>query len=162
MPNRVPERPHRPDDPPQVSVSGNISDSLSIVAQTNASLHLITGRLQAEEGRPGDKVLLPFAEFRIGGGSVEQVKEIAQDDDPPTMLSATLTLENMAFMVFDLASDLRRVCDEASSLAKGDLKVDGTRMKMVRYFVTHLEWEAAACRHRLDEAFAPQEDAADQ
>lgn len=152
--------------PPEVrsvAISGSYPDSLSAIIRTNASLHLVTGRLEGETDQPPERVLLPFAEFRLGGGTMEEVKDLTEDDDPPTLLSKSVSLENMAFMVLDLAQDLKRMCAEVSSIGRGSLSVDPQRMAHVRYFVAHLERQARSCKIGLDKAFgAPQADPDDE
>ncbi|MEG3166573.1 hypothetical protein U1737_00005 [Sphingomonas sp. LB3N6] len=140
-----------------MTVSGTFTEKLSVVSRTSASLHLLTARVDVGEDQPPERVLLPFAEFRLGGAAMADAKDLSEEDDPPTLLAGYLTLENLAFMVLDLTRDLKRVCSEVTALGSGDLSVDPQRMAHVRYFAAHIERNARACRLGLDKAFGAPE-----
>ena len=149
-------------EPPEleaVSINATFPDGLKVIARTNAALHLITGRLESEDETPGKKVLVPFAEMRIGGARVDDIDESFDPDQSETLHTSTVSLENMAYMVLDLATDLRRLCAETTQLSQGDLAIDPVRMAHVRYFVAHLERQARICRLSLDKCYGPPEDA---
>lgn len=145
-----------PPDLQQVSVRGLYTDQVSVVAKTVASLHLLPGRLEADDADASRPVLVPFAEMRLGGGLMADLKAdepLDEDFEPGTVFTANLSMENFAFILLDLTSDLARMCSEVAALGKGDLAVDPARMAHVRYFVAHLERQARSCRLRLDNAF---------
>lgn len=149
-------------EPPElgsVSISATFPGDLKVIARTNAALHLVTGRLESEADTPDKKVLVPFAEMRIGGARVADIDETFDPEDAETLHSSTVSLENMAYMVLDLATDLRRLCVEATQLSQGDLAVDPLRMAHVRYFVAHLERQARMCRISLDKCYGAPEEA---
>lgn len=148
-------------EPPElssVSISATFPDGLKVIARTNAALHLITGRFESEDDVPGKKVLVPFAEMRIGGARVADIDETFDPEESEALHSSTVSLENMAYMVLDLATDLRRLCTEATQLSQGDLAIDPVRMAHVRYFVAHLERQARMCRLSLDKCYGAPED----
>lgn len=149
-------------EPPEidtVSIGATFTDGLKVIARTNAALHLIPGRIESEDDTPGKKVLVPFAEMRIGGARVADIDETFDPEDSETLHTSTVSLENMAYMVLDLATDLRRLCAEAVQLSQGELAVDPVRMAHVRYFVAHLERQARICRLSLDKCYGAPEDA---
>lgn len=135
-----------------IGVAGGFPETVAVVARTTAALHLVTGTID-EDDENRRKVLLPFAEVRLGGGDFSTMREMNDEDDLPTLFSATMSLENLAFMLLDLTNDLRRVCTETIAIGGGELAVDQTRMAHVRYFVAHLERQARSCRLRLDQAY---------
>ena len=150
-----------PPDLKPVVIGGLFPDTVNVIPKTLVSLHLMTGRLEEEgeaEGR--QKVLVPFAELRLGGGSIAEMLNdglIADNADPPTLFATTLSIENTAFVLLDLMSDLRRICVEVTSLAQGELVVEPGRMAHVRYFVAHLERQARLCRRSLDQVYGEPE-----
>ncbi len=152
-------------EPPELRslvISGSLSDALSVVTRTMASLHLVIGKTDDEDVEALEKFLVPLAQFRLGGGGIADVQNVDDAAESPMLLSATVSLENMAFMVVDLMTDLHRICVEVSSLAGGELAVDPVRMAHVRYYVAHLERQARMCRVRLDRVYGePQARAVD-
>ena len=149
-------RPQLIPQPPELreaTITGSFTDGLQVISRTSAGLHILPGRVDGEDGEKSRKYLLPFAEVRLGGGKMAEMDPDDEGRDPPTILTATLSLENMAFMVYDLMRDLRGLCSETSSIVGGKLAVDPTRMAHVRYFVAHIEKQARACRVELDKAF---------
>ncbi|MEG3159422.1 hypothetical protein U1763_02795 [Sphingomonas sp. LB2R24] len=138
-----------------VSVSGVFIDSVSTIAKTSATLHLLPGLLGEPEQKDATKALIPFAEIRLGGRPVGDAgsDETVPPDDVPTMFTANVPLENLAFLLLDLTNELKRACTEVCGLGRDGLDVDHARMAVVRYFVAHLEREARQCRSRLDKAF---------
>ena len=142
-----------------VAMSGRFVDTVSIVPRTNASLHMMPGRF----GKPGDeqrrKVLVPFAEMRLGGMPIKKLVEAEDQDesDPPTIFSASLPLENLAYVLLDLTNDLKRMCQEVCAIGDGELAVDPARMAHIRYFVAHLERQARLCRMGLDQKYGAPE-----
>jgi len=138
-----------------VSVNGTFVDGTKLVTRTAASLHLTTGRLSTGDDAETRKVLVAFAEMRLGGSPVgrEQPDDEADDEDTETLYATSMPLENFAFVLLDLARDLNRMCGEVTALHAANLTVDPARMAAVRYFVAHLERQARTCRVKLDEAY---------
>lgn len=159
-----PRIPSPPDLAP-VQLSGTYIESVSVVARTLAQLHLSPGRIEEEQASELTKVLLPFAEVRLGGGAIG---ELATDDNSeietdtlPTLFTTSLPLENLAFVLLDLTSDLKRMCHEICEMGDGALGVDRARMAHVRYFLAHLERQARLARIRLDDRYGiPETDGA--
>lgn len=157
-----------PPDLSPVSVHGRYADNVSVIPKTLASLHLVPGRLDAD-GDEKPRVLIPFAEMRLGGMNIHQAPEFlpsgdderasgdGEDADPPTLFAANLPLENLAYVLLDLTSDLKRICGEVCAMS-GELAVDPARMAHVRYFVAHLERQARQCRLRIDNKYGPPEE----
>jgi hypothetical protein len=143
--------------PPAVKPATMVSaftKSINIVPRTAATLHLMPGRLEDGSKEEQTKVLVPFAEVRLGGGVIADLPaELTDEDEMPTLFSANMPLENLAFVLLDLTSDLKRLCTEAAAISGGELSVDPARMAHVRYFVAHLERQARQCRLRLDQAY---------
>lgn len=156
--------------PPEVlpvGVGGMFIDTVSVIPKTSASLHLLPGKLDVGTKSEGEgksdrvKVLIPFAEVRLGGNPIGEDDHNLEEHgniDPPTVFEANLPLENLAFVLVDLANDLKRMCGEVADIGDGSLKVDPARMAVVRYFVAHLERQARQCRIKLDATYGtPQE-----
>lgn len=154
----------RPPELQAVSIHGLYVDSVNVIPKTAASLHLMPGRLDSAEEDVRRKVLVPFVELRLGGGKLKDIEndgDIAEED-VPTLFTANVPLENLAFMLLDLTSDLKRICQEVCSLGNGELTVDSARMAAVRYFVAHLERQARSCRVRLDDHYGEPEETTDE
>jgi hypothetical protein len=155
-PIRRPVIPSPPELKP-VMVHGLYVDSVSVIPKTAASLHLLPAWLDDDDAEEKPKVLVPFAEMRLGGGSIQASVTDGEDIDPPTLFTASIPLENLAYILLDLTSDMKRICNEICSMS-GDLAVDPARMAHVRYFAAHLERQARLCRFRIDSRYgAPEE-----
>jgi hypothetical protein len=142
-----------------VQVSGAFIDSVKIIPKTIATFVLSLGRLGDSDDEDSQKVLVPFAEVRLGGGPISEMVDGArsEDEDPPTLFLESLPLENLAYVLLDLTGDLKRICYEICSLGQSELAVDPARMAHVRYFMAHLERQARLCRIRLDQTFGAPE-----
>jgi hypothetical protein len=128
----------------------------TVISRTTANLHLVPARVG--EGDETQKVLLPFSELRLGSEAIVHDVDregATADSDISMLLSATVPLENLAFILVDLAHDLRRMCNEVVAIGQGDLAVDPERMQVVRFFVAHLERQARNCRIQLDRTYPP-------
>lgn len=138
-----------------VSVAGIFIDSVMTVMKTSATLHLVPGLLGDPDDDDAKKALIPFSEIRLGGRPVGEIESenVGPSEEIPTLFTASLPLENLAFVLLDLTNELKRACTEVCGLSRDGLDVDHGRMAVVRYFVAHLEKEARQCRTRLDAAF---------
>jgi len=155
-PIRRPVIPSPPDLKPAM-VHGVYVDSVSVIPKTLASLHLVPARLDDDAAEEKPKVLVPFAELRLGGGSIKEVAKDGEEGDLPTLFAANIPLENLAYILLDLTSDLKRICNEICSMS-GDLAVDPARIAHVRYFAAHLERQARQCRFRIDSRYGVPEE----
>lgn len=138
----------QPPEPRAVAVHGSYAENAVAIPRTIASLHLLPAVLEPDADGEHDKILMPFAEVRLGGGSLRA--GVDTDEEPPTLFTANMPIENLAYILLDLTADLKRMCREVCEMGQGPLAVDAVRMAHVRYFVAHLERQARLCRLRLD------------
>jgi hypothetical protein len=61
-----------------------------------------------------------------------------------------LTLENTAYLVADMAGDIRRLFHDLGLIAQGGLKLDGVRMKHSHRFMIQARQELDGCIEELN------------
>ncbi|CAO4170377.1 hypothetical protein CLBKND_01581 [Methylorubrum aminovorans] len=124
---------------PSVTLSGDFFDQVATVPLTQMSLLMAVG--QVSEG--GAHVLIPFVETKLGRAEREGT-------EPEDLFSELLTLENAAFLVSDLAGDLRLVCQHLGNIVDGPLRPEPARMEFVRRFLIRAQENVTACLVELD------------
>lgn len=123
-----------PGDLQSVRVLGDFTDGVKIVRSTSATMLLGFGILDGTN----ERVMLPFLQTKIETTSpTEDGVNGAQ-----AQFSETLTLENAAYLLVSLASDIRNACSEIVGLASGDLKPERMRLQQARYLLAHAAREA--------------------
>ena len=65
------------------------------------------------------------------------------------MFSNVLPLENAAFLVVNLVSDLRSACEDLASLAGSGTPIERMRLEQTRYFLAHTVREAVTATDKL-------------
>ena len=124
---------------PSVTLSGDFFDQVVTVPLTQMSLLMAVGQV----GDEGDHVLIPFVETKLG-------RTEAEGAEPEDLFSQLLTLENAAFLVSDLAGDLRLACAHLGNMADGPLRPEPARMEYVRRFLVRAQANVSACLAELD------------
>lgn len=134
-----------PPDVPPVSISPSFSEIVTVIPQSASALVLGTGTLQDER----KTVLLPYVDLRLAGvrlGSGEVDPEALK-----TIFTATVPLENLAFLLVDMMSDFRTLCQEIAELSRGELTVEPARLGHARYFIAHAQRQATQCLKILED-----------
>ena len=126
---------------PLVKLSGDFFDRVATVPLTQMSLLIAVG--QVSEG--GDHVIIPFVETKLA--RVE-----GEGTEPEDLFSQILTLENAAFLVSELAGDLRLVCAHLGNMAKGPLRPEPARTEYLRRFLVQAQENVSACLVEMDRA----------
>lgn len=147
-------------NPPELlpaHVHGTYFETVKVIPRTLASLHLMPGQLGDDSDETNRTALLPLAEVRLGSAPLSGDSE--NDDESATLITANLPLENLAYVLLDLTSDLKRICSDICDMGEGRVVVDPARMAHVRFYLAHLERQARLARVRLDRRYgAPEAD----
>lgn len=118
-------------DIPEVTIDGDFLDRVDSIPYSQMNLLLSVGRID------DDHVLLPFVELKLGKGE--------DPDEPENVLTATISIENAAFLISDLAGDLRSVTAHVASLGTGRLRAEPKRIEFVRRLLVQAQDSLAGC-----------------
>ena len=130
-----------PAEIPVVEVVGDFVDGIRFVSSTTMSGLLGFAKL-GDERR---SVLIPYVEARVEGGTTS-----ADDErDRSAIFSGVLTLENAAFLIVNLTSDMRTVCEELATLTGGTTRIERRRLEQTRYLLAHTMREALVATSQL-------------
>ena len=118
-----------PLDVPSVRVMGDFTDRIKIVQGTTSSLVLGFARVDDTD----EQVMLPFIEMKVDATHPSQ----AEEDVAQVRFAETMTLENAAYLLVSLASDMRVACAEIAGLASSAVKPERSRLHQTRYLLAH-------------------------
>ena len=130
-----------PDEIPNVRVVGDFSDQVRFVTSTGISIILNFAKVEDTDAT----VLLPFADVKIKGGRSDESDELVEE----ALFSHVLPLENAAFLVVNLVSDLRSACEDLASLAGSGTPIERMRLEQTRFYLGHTVREAVAATGQL-------------
>ena len=130
-----------PEKVPNVRVVGDFSDQVRFVTSTGISIILNFAKVEDSDVT----VLLPFADVKIEGGRPNDSDELVDE----ILFSNVLPLENVAFLVVNLVSDLRSACEDLASLAGSGTPIERMRLEQTRYFLAHTVREALTATGKL-------------
>jgi hypothetical protein len=130
-----------PNEVPVVEVVGDFFERIRFVSSTAMAGLLGFAKLKDSE----TSILIPYVETRIEGGSPRDESETEFD----AIFSGVMTLENAAFLVVNLASDMRSVCEELASLSGSTTQMERRRLEQARYLLAHTAREAIAATSKL-------------
>ncbi|MCA1438012.1 hypothetical protein I6F33_34415 [Bradyrhizobium sp. BRP20] len=124
--------------PDAIRMYGDFLDNVSVVKNSLMSLLLSVGDIEAagdeskvasgEETAPGRTVLVPFVEMKLEG---EQEPYFAN----------VLTLDNVAYLIYDLAQDFEVVCQQLLTISNGGVPPEARRIEQ------SAEWMKRAGEH---------------
>jgi hypothetical protein len=127
--------------PDAVRMYGDFLDNVTVVKNSLMSLLLAVGNIEeaAKEGQPetdqerasGQPVLVPFVEMKLEG---EQEPYFAH----------VLTLDNVAYLIYDLTQDFKVVCEQLLTVSKGGMPPEIGRIELSK------EWMKLASEHAAD------------
>lgn len=127
------QRGHSPS--PAVLVYGDFPGRVMHVPTTLTSLLMIVGNLDDEKKTP---VLVPYVEIKIGG-------EGENEDDVETLFSHVVTVENAAYMIFDMARDYKDVCQRLAGISKSEVRPLSSQIEQVSEYITRARSEIEEC-----------------
>ncbi|WIW50099.1 hypothetical protein ML401_36940 (plasmid) [Bradyrhizobium sp. 62B] len=124
-----------------VVVYGNaLLDRLTYVSTTFSSLIMSMGRA----ARDDREILVPLVEVKFEAPS-------GQDETASkTFFSELLPLENLAFVLEDVSSDLATVCHQLSTVSEGPVKPDFRRLAETRKFLQDAKSNLDKCLADLE------------
>lgn len=119
---------------PTVNLDAGNFGRVSTVPYVNMSLITSVGQLDDET-----TILVPLVETMIA--SVES------DDQPEPKIAfaETLTFENAAFLISDMAGDFQVVCSHLVDLSAGRLRPEPVRLRHARQYLMDAEAKVRAC-----------------
>lgn len=126
-------------DTPEIEVSGRFGDATMAFRRTSLSLLVNPGRY-AENREPVD---IPFAHLAI-----DTVAAGEMEGDPETF-RMTVPLENAAYLVADLSTDLKLAAGQIARMVSPK-RIEPARLAQMRHLALHAATEALACVYLLD------------
>lgn len=127
---------------------------LSIAApQDYAIIPATLQNLMCSHGQVGERIVLaPYVSFRLDR-SVEVSAQTVDDLETEVAFSGSLSYENMAFLIMDIARDYSTVMGRLKVFASGDLQCEPVRLSYASYCLTK-------ARTAIDQALKDLEDLA--
>lgn len=111
-----------------ISIYGKLVDDVVVISHSNTALLLCLGTIDEEKAL----VLAPFVQLEL----VEATEDSAENEDRKPLFSKTLTLDNVAYLISDLARDFRAICSQLQDISLGNIKPDQARLELVRRFLS--------------------------
>ena len=112
--------------PEAVRMYGDFLDNVTVVRNSLMSLLLAVGNIEEATGKidetPGKSVLVPFVEMKLEG-----------EQDP--YFAHVLTLDNVAYLICDLTSDFKVVCEQLLSVVGGGMPAEAGRIEQTREYI---------------------------
>ncbi len=134
---------------PDVVVYGDFGHSTEIVRDTSMTLLLAPGRL-SDDNKP---ISLPFVHLNIDGCSAtDDGEEVGK-----TLLRAMMPFENAAFLLVNLASDLKFACSQLTQMSRAE-DLEPRRLELVRQLAAYTTHEALNCINLIDSLLEPEKD----
>lgn len=131
-----------PSHAPTVSLQSSTAERLGVISRAALALQLRIGHL---EGKPGTEVLLPIVDVSLFGA--DSVSDPVEELKP--VLSRALTLENVAFVIFDLADDFETLCSQLRHVSDGAIKPEPSRIQAMRRMLVLARSRIDGCMETL-------------
>ena len=146
----------KPPELEAVALGEVFSHMVTIIRSSRSTLVMGTGRVGDDELK--QKVLLPFVDIRFRGHSLEGAASDEDDEgEIGELFTATLPIENMAYLALKLTRDIRRISSDMIEIGQGGIPLEATRIAYVRYYLAHIERQARLCRKQIDRRFGEPE-----
>ena len=124
-----------------LNVFGQIVDRLVTISYTTTSLLMCMGRFGDDES---SYVLVPFAEVKFASSDGDDGSAAVP------LFSQLLTLDNAAYMIADLSSDFRSVCQQLQKVSTGDVSSDAVRLEHTKRFLSEAKSSIEGCLEELN------------
>ncbi|MBD9596938.1 hypothetical protein IB270_29330 [Ensifer sp. ENS05] len=121
---------------PPIAISGEFASQVSIVSSTSMTVFVGVGELEDEK-----QVLVPLVSWGVAGS-----RNAAEPEGPSSLHSSLLTLENAAFVAFDVADELRQVLSQLTTITSGGIKLEPERLKTIAHYLERAESAIELCR----------------
>jgi hypothetical protein len=138
------QTPHSDSAEPGISVYGDFPRRVMHISRTLSSLLIAIGRLEDKEK---SSVLVPYVEIKFGGEL--EGNEADSDDDDESIFSHIVTIDNAAYIIFDMIRDFKIVCEQLSAAASGELKPLRSQIEPVTDYISKARTEIDACLAEL-------------
>jgi hypothetical protein len=124
-----------------ITLLGQSVGNATLVSVTYTSLLMCMGRLGEED--EASEVLVPFVEMKFDGPETE-------GGSAPALFSEILTLDNAAYILGDISSDLVTVCRQFHSVSSGKTAPEMRRLDATRRFFSEAKLNLEKCISELD------------
>lgn len=132
----------RSDDPSgPVTLLGQSASNATLVSVTYTSLLMCIGRLGEDAT---NEVLVPFVEMKFDG------PDAADGLKAPELFSQVLTLDNAAYVLSDISSDLAQICRQFRSVSSGKTPPEMRRLEATKRFFSEARGYLETCISELD------------
>jgi hypothetical protein len=116
------------------------------ISSTYTSLLMCMGLVRGDEA---NEVLVPFVEMKFKGPERED------GTGPVELFSQILTLDNAAYVLGDIFSDMATVCRQFRSISSGDTALEMTRLEATKLFLSEAKASLETCIAELDSIRRP-------
>lgn len=135
-------------DLPTVSIYGDLAGSVTSIPTCMLSLVVRIGRLDDDS-----RVLVPMTEIQLSVSDIEDGPSIEITEEEA--LAAVVPLENAAFIIAELASDLEDACEELGCFASATLRPEPRRMERCAEYLRDARGSIDGCLTRLAALSSP-------
>lgn len=113
---------------PPIGITPALASQVGVISNTDMTLLLGVGELGDDASK---KVLVPLVNWTLAGPD-----GVDDESAPSTRYTSTLTLENTAFLAYDLLHDLNEVLSQLEAVSSGAIKVEPARLKVVAEYLS--------------------------
>lgn len=124
-----------------LTVRGELVRRVSFVTRATANLVLGVGQIEGEDRQT---VFVPYLEIHVEGQRSSDEPETSHD-----LLAATVTIEDAAFMLANLATDFAESCRQVAALGAATTRPEAGRMEHAYDLTTIAASEVTAARDAL-------------
>lgn len=117
------------EDLPSLSVSGDFLLKVHSVETAVSSLMVSVAELDETKS----KVLAPFVHFSVLASTYDEASEV------DSLLDATFTLENAAYLLAELTDGLKDAVNELGLLSQGTLRPEPKRVQAMKELVAEIK-----------------------
>lgn len=125
---------------PPVTVYGIPGQQIDVLPVSSLNLLMSMGRV-----KNGGEVLVPYVELRI-----KRELSDSREIDPSDAFMATITYENAAFLMMDLAGDFATLSTQLAQIAQGEVLMEQVRMAYSKDCLERAREHLTTCLKALD------------
>jgi hypothetical protein len=119
-----------------------VAGNATFVSSTYTSLLMLVGRVG--DDNESNEVVVPFVEMRFDGPESEGSAVSTQ------LFSQVLPLDNAAYLVEDITSDLALVCRQFRSISSGETGPEMQRLQATMHFLSDAKRNLEKCLAELE------------
>ncbi|QOZ36340.1 hypothetical protein [Bradyrhizobium sp. CCBAU 53421] len=117
----------------------SLVDRVTYVPSTYTSLLMCMGKVTQN----GPDVLVPLVDVRLDG-------PIVDDTTRSTLFYQLMTIENLAFVLEDVTSDLTAVCQQLGAVSSGRAKPDILRLSAMKAYLSQAKANLEKCLSEIE------------